>query len=139
MSEERERILIDAAHCFHWMARRYADMRSSYAPSMFNEHVRKLRALGFGLKHPLFARDGMGRTYDGLTEAEATDAAQDMPLGFVPDQDELLAALRDIADMPKRGGCDDEVTAVELWQLMQKRARKAIAEVEDGPKQAGEP
>lgn len=127
---ERERTLIDAAHCFHWMARRYADMRSSYAPNMFNGHVRALRRLGFGLKHPLFARDGMGRTYDGLTDEEVADAAEDMPRGFVPDPDPLLEALRDIADMPERGGCDDEITAVELWRLMQKRARKAIDAVE---------
>ena len=31
---------------FHWMARRYCDGRSSYAPSLFNEHTKRLLELG---------------------------------------------------------------------------------------------
>lgn len=63
----------------HWMARRYADGRCSYAPGMFNGRVRDLMAAGFELKEPLFARDGMGRAFDGLTEDEVAAAEADMP------------------------------------------------------------
>lgn len=61
-----------------WMARRYADGRSTYVPSTFNEHVRNCVAAGIGFKGPLFARDGMGRQYDGLTDEEAAAAERDM-------------------------------------------------------------
>ncbi len=98
--EAREELLIDAVHCFHWMARRYADGRSSYAPGVFNGHTRKLLAAGFGLKLPYFARDGMGRSFDGLTEAEVAEAAEDMPRGFIPDGDERLRdALESVAKL----------------------------------------
>jgi len=68
-----------AVHDLHWMARRYADGRCSYAPGMFNGRVRDLMAAGFELGQPLFARDGMGRAFDGLTEDEVAAAEADMP------------------------------------------------------------
>lgn len=60
-----------------WMARRYADGRSTYAARTYNDHTRKLQALGVSL-HPdpivngsVWARDGMGRAFDGLTDEQA--------------------------------------------------------------------
>jgi hypothetical protein len=58
-----------------WMARRYCDGRMSYAPSLYNDYVRALLALGVPLNPTgdgtIWARDGMGRGYDGLGEEEA--------------------------------------------------------------------
>jgi hypothetical protein len=67
----------NAVRDLHWMARRYADGRCSYAPGMFNGRVRDLLAAGFELGQPLFARDGMGRAFDGLTEEEVAAAKED--------------------------------------------------------------
>jgi hypothetical protein len=64
----------NAVRDLHWMGRRYADGRCSYAPGMFNGRVRDLLAAGFELGEPLFARDGMGRAFDGLTEDEVAAA-----------------------------------------------------------------
>lgn len=77
--------------CLHWMARRYADGRSSYSPGLFNGIARKLLSSGVELKRPHFARDGMGRDFDGLTDAEVNEALEDMPRGFSPEPDERLA------------------------------------------------
>lgn len=43
----------------HWMARRYADGRRSYAPGLFNEHTKTLLMLNIALdgSEGLFARD----------------------------------------------------------------------------------
>lgn len=63
----------------HWMARRYSDGRQSYAVGLFNDNTRKLLALGVELSAAgdgLWARDAMGRRYDGLTETEAEAAAR---------------------------------------------------------------
>lgn len=64
------RIAVD----LHWMARRYADGRSSYATGLFNDHTRALLRMGVKLKptadKKLFVRDCMGRGYDGLTAAD---------------------------------------------------------------------
>jgi len=68
-----------AVHDLHWMARRYADGRCSYAPGMFNGRARDLLTAGFDLGEPLFARDGMGRAFDGLTDEEVAAAEEDMP------------------------------------------------------------
>ncbi len=60
-----------------WMARRYADGRSTYAASTYNGHTRKLQALGVPLHQDptvngsVWARDGMGRRFDGLTDEQA--------------------------------------------------------------------
>jgi hypothetical protein len=66
---------------FHWMARRYCDGRMSAAPSVFNDHVRELVANGIDMRQPLFARNGCGRAFDRLTDAEALAAQEDMPKG----------------------------------------------------------
>lgn len=79
---EPEKALAEIIHDLHWMARRYADMRSSYAPSMLNRHVQKLFELGYSLRSPLYARDGMGRKFDGLSDAEVKAAEDDMPEGL---------------------------------------------------------
>ena len=69
---ELEEIITD----LHWMARRYADGRSSYAPGMFNSHTRRLLKMGVRLNRTgddtIWARDAMGRAYDGLTDKEAS-------------------------------------------------------------------
>lgn len=61
---------------FHWMARRYADGSRTYATSMFNERTRQVLRLGVKLNPSadqiIWARDGMGRKFDGLTDAQAT-------------------------------------------------------------------
>jgi hypothetical protein len=64
----------------HWMARRYADGRSTYAPGLFNEHTQALLDMnvaldGGGSDKTIWARDGMGRAYDGLTDEQAAGAA----------------------------------------------------------------
>lgn len=43
---------------------------------------------------------------------------------------EAYEALRDIAVMPEQGGCDDGPDAVDLWMLMQARAKRAYDELE---------
>ena len=71
--------LVDIAQTFHWMARRYADGRMSYATSLFNECVRSLLAMGIELNPTqdgtIWARDSMGRAYDKLTDEEAQSDA----------------------------------------------------------------
>lgn len=60
----------------HWMARRYADSRRSYAAPLFNHATRTLLRLGVKLDPTtdgiVWARDGLGRGFDGLSDAEAT-------------------------------------------------------------------
>lgn len=66
--------LIQIVQDFHWMARRYADGRMSYAPSLFNDHVRALQQMGIDLNptgdKTIWAHDAMGPAYDGMTENE---------------------------------------------------------------------
>lgn len=76
---ERERWNADLID-LHWMARRYADGRQSYATSLFNDIARRLIAAGIKLNQcdgTLFARDAMGRGFDGLTDEEAATAKDD--------------------------------------------------------------
>lgn len=59
----------------YWMARRYADGRSTYAPSTYNAAIKRAIALDCHLPHTpgegLFASDGSGRAdAAGLTEEE---------------------------------------------------------------------
>lgn len=88
----------------HWMARRYADMRSSYAPGLFNRITRYLLSVGVELNKcdgTLFARDGMGRAYDGLTEDEVgpidneAKLYQDKVREAVADHDAEIERLRE--------------------------------------------
>lgn len=59
----------------HWMARRYADGRRSYATCLFNDLTRILLHQGIDLNPTadgtIWARDGMGREFDKLTDEEA--------------------------------------------------------------------
>jgi hypothetical protein len=94
--EAKIETLTAALHDFHWMARRYADNRLSYAPIMFNDHTRACIAAGVSFKGALFARDGMGRSLDRLTDEEVEEAERDMPhgLGLAEIRDEEMADLR---------------------------------------------
>lgn len=64
------RIVVD----LHWMARRYATGRASYATSLFNDHTRALLALGVELNihgdDTPWARDMQGPGYSNLTPEE---------------------------------------------------------------------
>lgn len=69
---------IGDARTLHWMARRYADGRQTYAAMTFNKVTRPLLAAGVVRRpedHPdgtVWARDGSGnRQCDGLTAVEA--------------------------------------------------------------------
>lgn len=58
------------------MARRYADGRSTYATSSFNQVVRDVLRLGIKLNGndgTIWAKDGQGRLYDHLSPREAED------------------------------------------------------------------
>ncbi len=67
-NEQLRRVTVD----LHWMARRYADGRQSYAPSLFNDHVRTLLALGVPLNatgdQTIWAADGNPRCMDVTPE-----------------------------------------------------------------------
>jgi hypothetical protein len=106
---------------FHWMARRYADGRSSYAPGIFNRHVRALVGLDFEFASnaPLFARDGMGREFDGLTEQDRKAAELDMPKGHaqhaVETEERTTTAIR---EAEKRGAEKErEVSTQQIASL----------------------
>jgi hypothetical protein len=68
-----ESIIID----LYWMARRYADGRMSYAPSMCNDAIRLAIKLGVPIGDDssiggMFARDGMESTNEETTIGETT-------------------------------------------------------------------
>lgn len=71
LKEENE-ILKEIIKDTLWMARRYADGRSTYAPTMFNNAVHRLDRLGLAHLHAgdsgengkRFADDGMLGVYD---------------------------------------------------------------------------
>ncbi len=71
--------LLEIVIDFHWMARRYADGRMSYATSLFNDHTRALQSMDIPLNETsdgtLFAQDGMGRRFDLLEDSHARLAA----------------------------------------------------------------
>ena len=63
-----------------WMARRYADVRHTYAVNMYNEVA--LNCLRIGIKLNtcdgiVWARDGSGREFDSLTELQATPGTKE--------------------------------------------------------------
>jgi len=77
MTKKQAERLKQIAVELQWMARRYADMRMTSAVLTCNECTRDLLAMGIKLKVPygeqiIWARDGDGRRFDGLTEDEAT-------------------------------------------------------------------
>ncbi len=66
--------LAEIVRDLHWMARRYADMRQSYAVSTFNVHTMRLVRAGLTLnpcaEDELFAKDAQGPKYEGVTRPE---------------------------------------------------------------------
>lgn len=73
---QRCEVLTYAAKELHWMARRYADNRSSYATSEFNRVTRDLLSLDIKLNGNdgiIWARDRQGRLYDHLSLREAQE------------------------------------------------------------------
>lgn len=73
--EDENRILRKICQDLHWMARRYADGRNTYATGLVNYAVRSLLNMGIKLNDTddiIWARDGGGRRYDGLTDEQAT-------------------------------------------------------------------
>jgi hypothetical protein len=109
-----------AVRDLHWMARRYADNRTSYAPHMFNEHTRACLRGGVKFRGAaIFARDGMGRAFDCLTDAEAAAAEAD-GVGMVRDEEmaelreKLTAAEASIAQARK--GLESAHAAASAWR-----------------------
>jgi hypothetical protein len=74
--KEKYHTLKKIASELHWMARRYADGRQSYVTHQFNEITRMLQSMEIDLKEAgdgtVWARDAMGRSFDGLSEKEAS-------------------------------------------------------------------
>ena len=126
---------------FHWMARRYADGRSSYAPGMFNRHVQALINIDFEFADnaPRFARDGMGRDFDGLTEADTRAAEADMPRAFQQHVEESTRRkqrlVNDAAEAEReatvaflrREAVTTPINDQERWQVL-----KGVADVIEG-------
>lgn len=88
MGTKKEEILEKAIRDIHWMARRYADGRTSYATIMFNKATRSILDMGMelGTENPresIWAKDGMGREFDGLSEVEATASWRDIIEGHL--------------------------------------------------------
>lgn len=75
--EAENAVLRKAIEDCWWFARRYADGRMTHAASTYNSHTRALLALGLHLNPTgdgtLWARDGAGRRFDGLSDAEAAE------------------------------------------------------------------
>lgn len=74
--ETENHALRQALISLHWMSRRYADGRSTVAPSTHNRAVRLMLDLGLPVNKSdgiIWARDGMGRDYDNLTDEQATE------------------------------------------------------------------
>lgn len=72
-----EKELIEIICGIHWMARRYVSGRSTYAVLSLNQHTSALIRLGIQLPEAdgtVWALDGMGRLYDGLTNEQAEEA-----------------------------------------------------------------
>lgn len=77
MTEKQIARLKKIAVEFQWMARRYADGRKTSVALTCNECTRDMIAMGIqpkcsSLDEIIWARDGGGRAFDGLTEEEAT-------------------------------------------------------------------
>ena len=77
-------IALDLQPC----ARRYADERRTYVPGMVNDATRYLLSIGLPVnpcgERIIWARDGMGRAYDGLTDAQATPGTPEAMGGQPP-------------------------------------------------------
>lgn len=70
-----EEILKQKLKFFQALARRYCDGRQTYIVSQFNQETKQLLEMGIDLD-PIdgivWARDGGGRAYDGLSDEAAT-------------------------------------------------------------------
>jgi hypothetical protein len=72
--EEENKRLREIVADLHWMARRYADNRMTYATGLHNDRTRELLAMGVDLNpgsEGLWARDGMGDDYAEITAEES--------------------------------------------------------------------
>jgi len=70
-----EEILKQKLKFFQALARRYCDGRQTYIVSQFNQETRELLELGIELDTVdgiVWARDGGGRSYDGLSDESCT-------------------------------------------------------------------
>lgn len=80
-----------------WMAKRYADGRQTYATGMLNDATRELISMGVKLnpcgEEIIWARDGGGRGFDGLSSQEAT-----------PGSPEAMGIARDALGRGEKGG-----------------------------------
>ena len=134
--------LREIAADLHWMARRYSDLRHTYAPGMVNDATRYLLRIGVELNAcdgTLFARDGGGRAYDGLSEEEAQDNGN-IRTGWESHAEEFERALNEerrkvwnavraldgLLDMPHLGGTIDEHGEYRLpgYTLIHEHQRK---------------
>lgn len=76
-------LLRQIAANLHFHARRYADGRQTWVPREVNEHARALVRMGVGLQGDpayggtVWARNPLGREYDGLTDDEAAVGESD--------------------------------------------------------------
>lgn len=108
------RIVVD----LHWMARRYVDGRTSYATRLFNDHTRALVALGVELNRTsdgtIWARDGMGRAYDGLSEEEAAQGQRAPEWLHDQDVERLRHELETARELLRDLAGDDEYAGV-VW------------------------
>ena len=137
---ENARLRAIAVH-LHWMARRYADGRQSYATSLHNENTRALLEMGVPLNatgdRTLWARDSAGRAYDGLTEEEAVQ-------GRKPDWkhddkerriEQQVSLMKPMAEALKRIALGQVSCAAEAQQV----AQEAYAAYMDDCGRKGEP
>jgi hypothetical protein len=121
-AREEIALLKSIAIDLHWMARRYADGRMTGSPSTINGCTRQLLDMGVALKSPLYARDGMGREFDGLSEADAKAAMDDAPRGY---QAEVAARERLASENAKLAG---EVK--EAWAQIEAMTHDHATDVE---------
>lgn len=138
--------LRNIARDLHWMARRYADNRQSYSTSLFNGHTRDLLRLGVPLNptgdETIWARDMMGRNYDGLSDEEAAmGGPPDGTYNWHHNEDveaeratnaELRARIMDLEDLRKgaENRAEYEELRAERCSGLLDEARARIVEME---------
>lgn len=86
-----------------WMARRYADGRSSYVTSLLNEHTKILLKLDVplnGSDSSVFAYDRMGKDFDGLTDRRESFKK------LKKDRESIRTALQYRSELHRRDGTD---------------------------------
>lgn len=123
VADAKNALLRKIVRDLHFLARRYADGRSSYVTRAFNEHTRLLLALGVELDladGTPWARDRQGRAYDGLTDEEA---AMGKPLGEW--REKLAVGLPDGPALPAWGDDDDTIVLnrADVLEMIDREAR----------------